>query len=375
MPTLRCSGKSHWFLPLIFLLMPFLTGVSTAETLDQIVNPKTTGNGWVSDMAEVLDDKTEQRLNELIDRLERETTAEIAVVTIRRTDGRTPKEFATDLFNRWGIGKTGEDNGVLVLMVVEERRIEVETGYGVEGVLPDGKVAAILDTKVIPRFKQGDIGGGLLAGVQAMADEIPAGTTSPPSVGWRILAPFGIDLKLAALILLLAVLSYYFVWRRQFRFCPQCRKRMRRLTEDQDDAYLSSAEKLEEQLGSVDYRVWRCDDCAILDRLALTRYYFRRALGWRTSYYEKCPECRHRTVSVRSHTFLEPSYTHNGMWRIVRKCRLPTCTFGSIEERWIPMLVQSSDDSDFGWSGGGGGFGGSGFGGGSSGGGGAGRGW
>ena len=69
----------------------------SGESLVEVVNPKETGNRWVSDMAAVVDDATEQRLNALINRLERETTAEIVVVTVRRTDGRTLKEFATDL--------------------------------------------------------------------------------------------------------------------------------------------------------------------------------------------------------------------------------------------------------------------------------------
>lgn len=378
MPNLRNSGKSQWVLSLILLWMLFLTGVGTAETVDQIINPRTAGGGWVSDMADVVDDQTENRLNEVIDRLEQETTAEIAVVTIRRTDGRTPKAFATDLFNLWGIGKSGEDNGVLVLMVVEERRIEVETGYGVEGVLPDGRVGEILDTRVVPRFRQGDVGAGLLAGVQAMADEISDGGTSLPSVDWRTWVPYGMELRHVAFILVLAALipfGVWVMWRRGIRYCPQCRSRMRRLTEVQDDAYISSAQNLEEDLGSVNYIVWRCDDCQICE--------VKRVLQWGS--FEDCPKCRHRTVYVKSFTLKEPSYTQTGRERIVRKCRFPTCTYESTKDKAIPTLIESSADYDSGgWfgggsSGGGGSWGGSsgggGFGGGSSGGGGAGRGW
>jgi uncharacterized membrane protein YgcG len=95
----RLAPLGRW-VSLVWLLL--LSGMVSGESLVEVVNPKETGNRWVSDMAAVVDDATEQRLNALINKLERETTAEIAVVTIRRTDGRTPKEFATDLFNRWG---------------------------------------------------------------------------------------------------------------------------------------------------------------------------------------------------------------------------------------------------------------------------------
>lgn len=91
-----------------------LAGTGTSETLNAIINPKEARNAWVSDMAAVLDDDTERRLNAMLDHLEQQTIAEVAVVTIRRTDGRTPKAFATALFNRWGIGKQGKDNGILV---------------------------------------------------------------------------------------------------------------------------------------------------------------------------------------------------------------------------------------------------------------------
>jgi uncharacterized membrane protein len=154
-----------------------------AETLAQVVNPKKARSAWVSDTARVIDSSGERRLNSLIDRLERRTTAEIAVVTIHRSDGHTPKQFATRLFNLWEIGKKGKDNGVLVLVVMEPHRIEVETGNGMGGILPNSRVQAILEKQVVPRFKEDDYSAGIYAGVQAMAQQIssaPAQTVAPP---------------------------------------------------------------------------------------------------------------------------------------------------------------------------------------------------
>jgi uncharacterized protein len=374
----RLAPLARW-VSLAWLLL--LLGMVSGESLVEVVNPKETGNRWVSDMAAVVDDATEQRLSALINKLERETTAEIVVVTIRRTDGRTPKEFATDLFNRWGIGKEAKDNGVLILLVVDTRRIEIETGYGLEGVLPDSRIGAILDTQVIPHFKRGDFGGGLLAGVKAMARVI-SGDVSDETALPEIPVPSVLSTALLiGLGLLVLAGTGYAVRRSRIRYCPQCHKQMRRLTEDQDDAYLSVAQRLEEELGSRDYRVWRCDDCQTC--------HIERASLW-TRAYEECPKCGHATLQRRTYLLQEPTYERDGAEIIERLCQLSSCHYRDTVQHRIPRLPRPSlriggyyggripgGGSLGGWTSGGGlraGGRGS-FGGGSSGGGGAGRSW
>ncbi|MCC5898449.1 MAG: TPM domain-containing protein [Phormidium sp. BM_Day4_Bin.17] len=105
----------------------------------------------------------------MISALEAENGSEIAVVTVANTASQpSPKRFATRLFNDWGIGKAEVDNGVLFLHSVDDRRVEIETGYGVEEILPDTKVGAILDQEILPRFGDNDFDGGTLAGVEAI---------------------------------------------------------------------------------------------------------------------------------------------------------------------------------------------------------------
>jgi Beta-propeller domains of methanol dehydrogenase type len=390
MPPARYSSEGHCCLWGVLVWMLFLSGASTAETLDQVVNPKAARNKWVSDMAGVVDPDTEHRLNSFIDHLEQKTTAEMAVVTIRRTDGRTPKEFATELFNRWDIGKKGKDNGVLILLVMEARSIEVETGYGVEDVLPDGKLGEILDTEVIPRFKQGDFGGGLLAGVQTMAEAIAGEKLalapqlrSPqirpsPVVPRAPVAPTGLIPWLLVLGVLLVALFGYIWWRSGVRYCLECGKRMRRLTEERDDAYLSFAQKFEEELGSMNYHVWRCDDCQTCK--------VERAPGWFRSSYGDCPKCGHRTVRMKSYILREPTYEREGVEKGIGRCRFPKCSYQYTQQFRIPRLerplVVYGGGFGGGWSSGswgsgrgGGRLSGGSFGGGSSGGGGAGRSW
>jgi uncharacterized protein len=138
--------------------------------------------GRVSDFAQVLDPSTKAQLNALAAEVEQRTTAEIAVVVVQTTAPMTPKEYVTALFNRWGVGKRGTDNGVMVLLAIHDRRVEIETGYGVEGILPDGKVGEIIRTAMLPSFTHDRWGEGLVAGTQGVAQRLleHAHTLPPP---------------------------------------------------------------------------------------------------------------------------------------------------------------------------------------------------
>jgi uncharacterized protein len=120
-------------------------------------------------MANLLDPETKVRLNQLISRLELENGTEIAVVTVSDTvPSATPKEFATQLFKYWGIGKEGRNNGVLFLISKTDRRVEIETGYGLEKILPNARVKDIIDQQIVPRFKEDEFAYGTVVGIKAL---------------------------------------------------------------------------------------------------------------------------------------------------------------------------------------------------------------
>lgn len=157
-----CAG----FLSLSVLSFP---SPSLAVTVEEVPNPRQVNGGWVTDMANVLSPSTETQLNRLITELEAKNGSEIAVVTVPETaPAKTPKEFTTALFKHWKIGKADRDNGVLFLISKGDRRVEIETGYGVEKILPDARVGNIIQQEVTPRLKQGDYNGGTLAGTKAL---------------------------------------------------------------------------------------------------------------------------------------------------------------------------------------------------------------
>ncbi len=371
------------------LIVALLLIGAWAQRVDEVPNPRQTEGGWVVDMAGILTTEQKRRLNAIISALERDTGAEMAVVILQRTVDAEPKEFATELFNRWGVGKRGEDNGVLVLVALQQRRIEVETGYGIEGILPDSEVGSILQDVVVPAFRRGDYAGGLSACVQEMAQRIRArstGVATPPTA--RRALPIGSLLSVLLIVSGAGVLVWYLLSERVPK-CPTCHKPMRLLSETQDDAYLNPLQRLEERLASVDYRVWRCDDCHTLEIQPRVQWF---------SGYEPCPKCNGRTLKTTSHLVREPSYQYEGLELIRKVCKNPKCGYEDEQRRTLPrreylasspgwIIIDSGGSSSGGgwfsssgsesggdWGGGWSGGGGS-FGGGSSGGGGAGASW
>ncbi|MBE9124481.1 TPM domain-containing protein [Tychonema sp. LEGE 07199] len=143
---------------------------SQAITVQEVPNPRQ-NHTWVTDKANILSDSTETQLNQMIAELEAKNGSEIAVVTVPDTKpSATPKAFATELFNFWRIGKKGKNNGVLLLISSGERRVQIETGSGLQSILPDARVVRIIKTEITPRFKQQDFDGGTLAGTTALVN-------------------------------------------------------------------------------------------------------------------------------------------------------------------------------------------------------------
>ncbi|HKQ57822.1 MAG TPA: TPM domain-containing protein [Candidatus Eisenbacteria bacterium] len=130
--------------------------------------------GFVNDRADKLSDTDRAKLEAFLDQLKQKTGAEFAVLIVPTTAPITPSEYKVQVFNRWGLGKKGEDNGILMLVAIEERQVRFETGYGLEGVLPDGLQSRIFRNEMAPRFRDGDWAGGVTAGVLACATRIAA---------------------------------------------------------------------------------------------------------------------------------------------------------------------------------------------------------
>lgn len=133
----------------------------------------------VSDYAGILSHVDRERLQRVVGRVEASTTAEIFVVTVSSLDGLTVEEYANKLFNQWGIGKKGKDNGLLVLVAPKYRKMRIEVGYGLEAVVPDGLAGAVTRDTFIPHFKKDDYAGGILEGVDRLAAIVEGRESAP----------------------------------------------------------------------------------------------------------------------------------------------------------------------------------------------------
>ncbi len=153
--------------------------------------------GPVTDLVGLLDQGTRQRLTQFLDQVRERTGAEIAVLVVPTTAPDTIEEYSIAIFDRWKIGQRGKDNGLLFLTAVQDRRMWITTGYGLEGILPDGKVGEIRDRDILPFFRAGRYADGIVHGTEALAAVILAqasgATAEPPArAGLRKRAtPFG----------------------------------------------------------------------------------------------------------------------------------------------------------------------------------------
>jgi uncharacterized protein len=115
---------------------------------------------YVNDFAGVLDAATQARLNALCQQVEQKAQAQIAVVTVKSVDGQDEGSYAVALFQKWGIGAKGKDRGVLILLATEDRKRFIEVGYGLEPILPDGKVGGF-GREAVPLLRSGDYAGAV----------------------------------------------------------------------------------------------------------------------------------------------------------------------------------------------------------------------
>jgi uncharacterized protein len=137
-------------------------------TPESVPNMKIQQNSNISDPANLLDEETYSLINSKLTFLEDSTGTQVALVMLPSIGEAIPRDFAHKLFNLWGIGKKGMDNGLLILFVLDQKRVEFETGNGLESILPDAICKKIITKDLIPSFKNEAYGEGMLNGINAV---------------------------------------------------------------------------------------------------------------------------------------------------------------------------------------------------------------
>ena len=144
------------------LLLAFVCQLAFA----QIQFPELTGP--VVDNADLLDAQTERELTEMLAAHEKATTNQVVVVTLNNLQGQVIEDFGYQLGRHWGIGQKEKDNGAILLVAQEERRVRIEVGYGLEGTLTDAISANIIHSIILPKFKQAQFNDGIREGTYAI---------------------------------------------------------------------------------------------------------------------------------------------------------------------------------------------------------------
>ncbi len=158
--------------------IPDQTAVCTScgfdiNTWDALFKDVPAPQGYVNDLAGIIPGNEKQEMEKLLKDYYEKTKHSIVVVTRKNTKPIKPEQFVFWLFNEWGVGGK-EHKGVMLLLALDERRIESEVGFGLENILTDEKSGEILDRVMLPHFKDGSYAKGLLEGVKAVASALSA---------------------------------------------------------------------------------------------------------------------------------------------------------------------------------------------------------
>lgn len=328
---------------------------------------------YVADPENLVSASAKAKANSILWQLRQKTGAEVVLVVVPNTGNYTREEFATGIFDEWKVGKSDKDNGVVILIVPDQREAWIATGYGVEGVLPDISASKIVARSIVPYMQQGDLDGAVMSVSNDVANvlsdpEAAAELKSKNKESWEqtpespittedfitfivcvVLGLFFISFikyfydisrfkKLdrynqargwhdnKTTYLLLAIFSLglglipYWLSRRRYHTtrnkpmkCPACKGTMRKLNEEEDNNLLSPSQDMEERLNSVDYDVWVCNDCGSVERYAFPNHH---------SIYQECPHCHTKAMYlVKDHTVVPSTTRSAGVGEKIYDCK------------------------------------------------------
>ena len=158
-----------FLLAALVLILAFAAPAFSAPTFPKL-------DGRVTDAAGILPAETRAALDTRLAALEKTTTIQLVVATVPDLQGYEIDEYGYQLGRTWGIGQKGSNNGALLIVAPNDRKVRIEVGYGLEGVLTDALTSQIIRRNIVPAFKAGDMAGGVAAGTEALAAllELPA---------------------------------------------------------------------------------------------------------------------------------------------------------------------------------------------------------
>lgn len=423
----------HHIILTIGLLLSTLVSAQV-YTIDNVPNIQLQdARKYVTNPNGILSTQTVSQLDAMLLNLKERTSVEFVVVILNSIGDANEREFANKLFEKWSIGQKANDNGLLFLFVLDKRKALTEVGYGLEGVLPDAINTRILLNYGLPYFRESNYDQGVLESVKAFigvlsSDEAYKEVYTQPirqqkgtNIDWAIIiyayialsvfiafgmtlivinSSWGMDngakyssteqhkqrIALMMVFFPLTLIPLY-MWMnkrmQQLRYgkqvCEKCGGKMHLLTGEEADAILNAAQQTEKQIHSVEYDVWKCDQCSDVKIIAYPIS---------SSQYTACPVCHTKAYGLKNDRVVTPATQFNkGAGEKIYSCMY--CHYSKKFPYVIPMIAAAAAAAAAMAAGsrrrggppfgpfGGGGFsgGGGGFGGGRSGGGGGSVGW
>ena len=168
--------KFQWllvsFITLSLLALPSFAAFEVPELKTRIL-----------DQANLIDAASEQQINQLLAGHEKASSNQIILVTLKDLQGYSIEQAGVEMGRAWGVGQKEQDNGIVLILAQAERKVRIEVGYGLEGVMTDAVSATIVQEYILPRFKTGDFSGGLLVGTQAIVAALGGEYIAPVAKG------------------------------------------------------------------------------------------------------------------------------------------------------------------------------------------------
>lgn len=332
---------------------------------------------YVTDPDGFLSPSARAEANAVLGALSDSTTVEVAMVILGDIGNADAYDFALELGRTWGVGKKDKNSGVVVLFAMKQRQVRIQTGSGAEGVLPDVSAKRLIDNEVLPLMRKDDLDGavvglsrglykvftdpaaaaelrseqannakseladvftalGVLIGFIAYAlllyyiFKMRGNTSHQKAVYYRnrraififfAILSLGSGIPAAVAIYLLA---YYY--RNKRRKCEICNTVMVKLSEKDDNAYLSAAQDMEEKLDSVDYDVWLCPKCGAKEIFPFVK---------NSAKYTQCPRCKAHTMKLL-YERVEKRATTRSEGVVVRVYECKNCGFRKEERLKTP---------------------------------------
>lgn len=309
---------------------------------------------YVSDPDGILTKKETRKLDNIMGRICSTTSAEAVIVIVGDIEDNDIENFATQIFDDWGIGKDDVDNGLLIVVVKDLHEATIRTGYGLEGLLPDVTCNRLMKEYMIPEFKNDDYGAGLIA----VATEIEDILTQPEAVeeimskNHSKTSVVGSDssdksdtylfIGVGVIILVIVVVC---ICANKSKKCPNCNKKLKKVEGLKKKQYLTKLQALEQKLHTADYQVYVCSNCGetvVEDELDRNdeKEEFLVLNGNTTQTIKRCSECGGRTCVHSTDKVVEKS----SVIKSGRGIRVYVCQYCShnIEEPYeIPSIVSS----------------------------------